>query len=331
MPESKRIGPLPTVSIIIATCARPAALAETLRSLAGVQIPTTWSVELVLVENAAHAGVEGLLPLVPKDRFSTSRYFFEPLKGKSHALNLALAQAGGDILLFTDDDVRFPEDWLTRMCEPIVAGRADAVAGGVRLAPHLLRPWMNRTHRAWLASTADYLPPQNPSEMCGANMAIRRGVFDRIGGFDVELGPGITGGGEESLLSWQLKRAGFRLEGALHVEIEHHPDPERLSYQSWARAARLKGETRAYQLHHWFHETIRFPRLRETIIGAKLFLRSLGSPARSPQDEGIAPWELSYREDMAKYNRYRRERHRPRNYPSHDVRKLGNSRDPAAA
>ena len=84
---------------------------------------------------------------------------------------------------------------------------------------------MNHTHRAWLASTADYLSPENPSEMCGANMAVSRRVFEQIGGFDPELGPGITGGGEESLLSWQLKRAGFRLVAAPEVQVEHHPIP----------------------------------------------------------------------------------------------------------
>jgi len=50
-------------------------------------------------------------------------------------------------LLFSDDAVRFPPDWIVPRIAPIVAGRADAVAGGVRLAPPLLRPWMGSTRR----------------------------------------------------------------------------------------------------------------------------------------------------------------------------------------
>ena len=38
-------------------------------------------------------------------------------------------------------------------CEPIRAGAAHAVAGGVKMAPHLERPWMEPVHRYWLAET----------------------------------------------------------------------------------------------------------------------------------------------------------------------------------
>ena len=313
---------MPTISIIIATSSRPAPLAETLQSLAGIRIPAAWSVELLLVENVARSGAEDLLRAFPLERFTTARYFFEPQKGKSHALNLALGQAKGDILLFTDDDVRFPADWLENMTEPIVAGRAKAVAGGVRLAPHLLRPWMTRRHRAWLASTADYVSADDPSEMCGANMAVSRRVFDLIGGFDPELGPGITGGGEESLLSWQLKQAGLKIESALAVEVEHHPNPDRLQYKNWIKAATGKGEADAYQVHHWFHRSITWAGARKLFVDTKLFLRRLFTPRPAPEDEGIALWELSYIEERSNYERYLRERHRPRNYALQGLRKI---------
>ena len=313
---------MPVISIIIATSSRPAALVETVRSLADVRIPASWSGELLLVENSVQAGAEEMLRSLPLHRLMVTKYLFEPRRGKSHALNLALAQAGGDILLFSDDDVRFPTDWVEKMAGPIVAGRAEAVAGGVRLAPHLIRPWMNGRHRAWLASTADYLSPTDLSEMCGANMAVSRRAFDQIGGFDPELGPGITGGGEESLLSWQLKQAGLRIESALAVEVEHHPNPDRLQYKNWLKAATGKGEAEAYQFHHWFHRSISSAGLRRGYLDAKLFLRRLVTPRPGPESEGISLWELSYVEERARYDRYLRERDRPRNYALKGLRKL---------
>ena len=302
------------ISIVICTRGRRTDLANTLKSLSEVQVPQRWSPELLVVENCMKEGAETLASSFAHDRIR-ARYLFEPTPGKSRTLNRAISAATGDILLFTDDDVRFPADWVEMMCEPIAAGRADAVAGGVRLAAHLLRPWMNHTHRAWLASTADYLSPDRPSEMCGANMAISRRVLDQIGGFDPELGPGITGGGEESLLSWQIKQAGFCLAGAPDVQVEHHLDPERLLYQSWLTTARLKGWTRAYQLHHWFHQRIRFAWFKRFAFRAKLLLRRCWSRKRRSASEGIDPWELSYLEEIAKFDRYMRERRRPANYP----------------
>ncbi len=321
---------MPSVSIIVATSGRPTALEETLRSLATVQVPAGWAVDLLLVENVTQAGAESLLALLAGSGISTM-YLFEPVRGKSRALNLALAAATGDVLLFSDDDVRFPVDWIERMGEPIFSGRADAVAGGVRLAPHLLRPWMNRTHRAWLASTADYLSSDNPSEICGANMALRRQIFDKIGGFDPELGPGITGGGEESLLSWQIRKAGFKILGALEIEIEHHPNPDRLLYKSWIRAAQSKGETRAIHRHHWFHEPIEHALVKKWWVSAKLALRRKLSPARKPDEEGIPPWELSYIEDIAKYSRYLRESKRARTYTLQGLRKNTADQQPVTA
>jgi GT2 family glycosyltransferase len=311
---------MPGIGLIFATAARPEPLAETLRSLAGVRLPGGHPVDLIVVENVAQQGAEKLLRALPPGRFSAVRYLFEPARGKSRALNRALAAASGDILLFSDDDVRFPSDWIERMIAPIAAGRADAVAGGVRLAPHLLRPWMTGRHRAWLASTSDYLKADDPSEMCGANMAVSRRALDLVGGFDPELGPGITGGGEESLLSWQLRRAGLRIAGALDVEVEHHPDPDRLRYRHWLKAAAGKGEAHAYQIHHWWHRPVHFARLRQIYLAAKLGVRRLATPRRSPDDEGIAPWELSYVEEHAFYARSIRERHRPRNYSPNGLR-----------
>lgn len=309
------------VSIIICTRGRGPDLAKTLGSLANVQLPASLRAELLVVENDTSARAEGLTRAFSHERIG-ARYLCEATPGKANALNRAIAEARGQILVFTDDDLRFPADWLAQLCEPILAGRADAVAGGVRLAPHLLRPWMNHTHRAWLASTADYLSPDAPSEMCGANMAVSRRVLEQVGGFDPELGPGVTGGGEESLFSWQLQQAGFRLAGAPEAQVEHHLDPGRLTYQNWIKAARLKGRTRAYHLHHWFHEPVRLPRLRQWYLRAKLAVRRTCSHRPRPDEEGIAPWELSYVEDIATCAHYLAERRRPCHYALRGLRKL---------
>ena len=158
--------------------------------------------------------------------------------------------------------------------------------------------------------------------MCGANMAVGRRVFDQIGGFDTELGPGVTCGGEETLFSWQLEQAGFKLGSALDVQVEHHLDPERLQYRSWIKTARLQGQTRAYLMHHWFHKTMRNAALMRLFFLAKLSIRRVCSRRRNPDEEGIDPWELSYLQDIAKCACYLRERSRPTNYSLRGMRRL---------
>jgi glycosyltransferase involved in cell wall biosynthesis len=46
----------------------------------------------------------------------------EPAPGKSRAQNTALAEARGEVLLFTDDDVEPAEDWIEKMARPLFGG-----------------------------------------------------------------------------------------------------------------------------------------------------------------------------------------------------------------
>jgi GT2 family glycosyltransferase len=310
---------MPHLSVIIATASPGASLGPTLASVAANRLPAGWTGELVVVENGRTRGAAEVLAALPSSALSR-RCLLEPGRGKSRALNLALASQPGEIVLFTDDDVIVPPDWVEKLSAPLRHGAADGVVGWVRLAPHLLRPWMLRYHRGWLASTADYLDPRNPSEMIGANMAVRRKALLAVGGFDPELGPGVTNGGEESLLSWQMQRAGYRIVAAPEAEVEHHCSPTRLHYSAWVQAAQLKGESRGYQLHHWHHRQIRFPALRAAWISAKLKLRRSLRARPAPQAEGIPAWELSYLEEIATCRRFVRERLRPRHYALDAVR-----------
>src|SRR4051812_7085060 len=109
-----------SLSIIMATSGRPRSLQETLANLCATPIPAGIQAELILVENGQRLGAEELVRSLPSHRFAAVKYLFELRAGKSRALNLALTHAVGEILVFTDDDVRFPSEWLERMCRPIL-------------------------------------------------------------------------------------------------------------------------------------------------------------------------------------------------------------------
>lgn len=130
----------------------------------------------------------------------------------------------GDILLFTDDDVRPEHVWIPTMCAPIAEGRADAVAGGIEIAAHLRREWMEGFHRDFLAST-EALDPGSIGAMIGANCAFSRSVLNKVPAFDPELGPGALGFCDDVLFSRQLVNAGYRLTAVFDYPVTHHFDP----------------------------------------------------------------------------------------------------------
>ena len=341
------------VSIIIATADRLSDLRETLQSLGAVSIPDDFFVEVVLVGKSSRASTEEMLRTLPPYRFAI-RYLHEPEAGKSQALNFAITQAKGDILLFTDDDVRFPTGWIVDMCTPLIRGEGSVVVGGARLAPELQRKWMTRYHRGFLAST-EYLSPTDPSEFAGINMACTRAVILKVPEFDSEMGPGGVRhadipplahqpeagaarnrydviAGEDSFFGRRLRQAGCTFVSRTNVWVIHHPDKARLLYKSWVRAALPQGRFESYLLHHWHHETIRFVHIRLLYFRLKLRLRMLLNPRRLPDDEGIFPWELSYRVEISRLQHHLQERHRPRNYARHGLRRLdrdSESRRPA--
>ena len=128
-------------SIIIVTRNRAVDLAETLEAMRVAHVPDGMKVELVVIDNGSTDNTRDVVGASDCGEIEV-RHFVEQKPGKCRGLNLGLAESGGDILLFTDDDVRPSVDWIAGMCEPIIDGRGDAVSGGVHLAPHLVRPWM---------------------------------------------------------------------------------------------------------------------------------------------------------------------------------------------
>lgn len=306
----------PTVSVAICTRNRAPALAATLASVARTALPPALAVELLVVDNGSTDDTRAVVAGFSAPAGVLVRSLFVAERGVARARNAALRGAAGRVIVFLDDDTRPGPHWLEPLCAPILDGQADAVAGGVRVAPHLERRWMTPRHRVWLAST-EALDARAPEEMVSANMALGRHVLSKVESFDVELGPGALGYGEDALFSQQLLRAGFRIASAFDAVVEHHVDPARLSRAGFGEAAELRGRTLAYRRHHWEHLEVPDPGRSFRRRRLRLALRRLAHPR--PAAEGMPDWEMSLREDVAFLRQWRVEHARPRNYDRHGL------------
>ena len=300
------------ISIIICTRDRVAHLRETLRSLSGVDVPPDVTSELIVVDNASTDDTPQMVAAFPMENIPV-RLVREPRPGQSRARNTGLAASEGDIILFTDDDIRFPVDWLEVMCRPLRTGVAEAVAGSVVLAPHLVRPWMEPVHRYWLAATGPDAPGRKHI-LVGANMAFLRTVLARVPGFDPALGPGALGFADDTLFSRQLWAAGFNTVLEETAAVEHHFQPERLTRTSLLDAARKRGETMAYVAHHWEHRTIGFPAVRMAHKRLQVALWRQRHPRELAEAEGLMSGELYNLEAYHFYRHLLNERKKPRVY-----------------
>ena len=305
-------------SVIICSSNRAAALEKTLRAFGEINVPSGWDAELIVVDNGSKDRTAEIAQATRLENFKV-RYLYEDRAGKSNALNTALAAAKGEVLLFTDDDVVPAKDWLEKIAAPLLNGKYEGVIGTIQLAENLSRPWLRQDHERALAAFVGNGRPI--TELIGANMGLHRSVFQHIPGFDPELGPGASGFGEETLLSWQMNQTGLRLGLVSEAMVVHHPDASRLSRAEWLKAARKRGGSLAYILYHWEHGELKRPLIRHHYLCAKLFLRRLLQPPPPPDTEGCPPWEMSYVAEIEMCRRFLQERKRSRNYDRHGLQK----------
>lgn len=294
-------------SIIICTRNRAEHLRKTLAAIGAVAVPTGMETEVIVVDNAS---TDQTAEVAKSARLAnvTCRYVHEARGGQCFARNTGMAEATGQIIVFTDDDVVPCRDWLGAICSPIVDGRADAVAGAIQIAPELQRPWMKAMHRGWLASTE--CDSAAAPRMVGANMAFSRRVLEKVPTFDTELGPGRLGFGDDVVFAEQLAAAGYRIVAAPDAVVVHHFDPARLTRASFLDAARKHGRTMAYVDLHWRRLTPRRLGTRRVYAVARLAAWRACHPLQFFRTEGAEVAEMYHVQNLHYVRQLRREQQR---------------------
>lgn len=111
--------------------------------------------------------------------------------GLSASRNRGIKLASGDVVAFLDDDAVADEQWIETLVT--VYEEHDAIAAGGKMVPDWVaeKPSFLPQEFYWLIGVthrgfAD--PGDEVRNTFGSNISFRREVFDKIGGFDPELG-----------------------------------------------------------------------------------------------------------------------------------------------
>jgi glycosyltransferase involved in cell wall biosynthesis len=234
------------VSVVVATYNRARLLPGVLEALGSQELPSPSDGEIVVVDNNSSDATPEVVASVAKASPVPVRYAFEGRQGLSNARNRGVAEARGAVLAFTDDDVLPAPDWLARILEALDRWNAQGVGG--RILPRWEVPppcWVTENWRLRRRlSIMDFeegrllaLPMERTPQVWGANMAFRRELLERVGGFDSRLG--MAGArlfrSEEFDLIERALGFGFRIAYDPAPTVYHRIGPDRLKKSYFRR------------------------------------------------------------------------------------------------
>jgi glycosyltransferase involved in cell wall biosynthesis len=198
----------PKVSVVICAYNAAETLADCLDSLQRLRYP---NYEVIVVNDGSRDATPEI----------AARYGFKlisvPNGGLGAARNLGLSAATGEIVAYTDADVRVDEDWLSFLVQPLLETDAVGVGG-----PNVVPPdddWIAQcvarspggpTHVLLSDTVAEHIP--------GCNMAFRKWALEEVGGFD----PTYTKAGDDVDICWRLQERGYWLAFSPAALVWHH-------------------------------------------------------------------------------------------------------------
>jgi GT2 family glycosyltransferase len=207
----RAVPSVPTATIAIPTRKRPNYLEVTLASVAPQAREA--GAEVLVVSD----GPDGMAAEIARRHDVRLVPLTEP-SGLNAARNAAVKAAASELIVFVDDDVDAPSEWLDQLLAGVrespehdVFGgpiRARLEGGGPRACGRESAPITTLDH----GSTDCDVP-----FVWGANMAVRRCTFERIGGFD----EAISDRGDEEEWERRYIAAGGRVRYLARAGLDH--------------------------------------------------------------------------------------------------------------
>ena len=188
----------PRVSVVVCAYNAAGTLGECLTSLEALTYP---DFDIILVNDGSRDQTSEIARRHPRVRLIEI-----PNGGLSAARNVGLAEATGEIVAYTDADVRVDRDWLTYLVQPFLT--SDVVgSGGPNVVPPDDPPLAQCIARAPGGPTHVLLDDRIAEHVPGCNMAFRRDALLAVGGFN----PAYLRAGDDVDVCWRLQARGWKI------------------------------------------------------------------------------------------------------------------------
>jgi glucosyl-dolichyl phosphate glucuronosyltransferase len=220
------------ITVILCTYNRCQSLSKALSSVAASTLPPSVKWEVLVVDNNSCDQTREVVEDFCRRYPARFRYLFEPQTGKSHALQTGIREARGDVVAFTDDDVTVEPTWLQNLTAELHSGEWAGAGGRIVLQwPPSLPDWL-AIEGPWVRHGLPAFDQGHEAKELieppfGPNMAFRKEVFQKHGGFRTDLGPSPENyiRCEDTEIGRRLIAAGERLRYEPSAVV-YHPVPQ---------------------------------------------------------------------------------------------------------
>ena len=238
-----------TVSVVVPTLNRPAALKRALLSLLNQQLPAGVNLEVWVVDNSPDGTARPVVDQLAVQSTGPLNYINEPMPGVSSARNTGVRAAQGRWIAFLDDDEEACDTWIASLVAIILGSNADAVFGPVAAeadGDDDIQPFAR-----YFSRVIDR-PPGSDITALAAYLGTNNSMFDTARclteptPFDLSLN---SVGGEDSLLLQRLVIGGCRFAWAPQAAVTEWVPRARLNWAYVFKRKFLSGQIRVFVLH----------------------------------------------------------------------------------
>jgi GT2 family glycosyltransferase len=272
----------PRVSVVVCAYNAVATIDECLDALERLNYP---DFEIIVVNDGSTDGTGAAAA-----RYASVRVIDTPNAGLSAARNVGLHHATGEIVAYTDADVRVDPEWLTYLVQPFAAPEVAAAGGPAVIPPD--DPWFAQcVARAPGSPTHVLLDDRIAEHVPGCNCAFRRDALLAIGGFN----PVFRRAGDDVDVCWRIQKRGWNVGFAPAALVWHR---HRMTTRAYCRQQVGYGEGESWLMDEHPDKFIG-GRIdwRGCIYSPLPFLRSLQSTRINAGPFGTAGFPSVYRTD----------------------------------
>jgi type IV secretory pathway TrbD component len=202
-------GPWPRISVIICTYNGGATLRESLGAVCQLTYP---NFDVIVVNDGSIDETASLAAEYDCRLVTTENC------GLSHARNVGMEAATGELVAYLDDDAMPDRHWLQYLADAF-RRTSHAAIGGPNIAPPEIPDTAKCIDNAPGGPVHVLLDDETAEHLPGCNLAVRKSCLLEIGGFN----PAFRVAGDDVDFCWRLQERGWTLGFAPGAMVWHHP------------------------------------------------------------------------------------------------------------